>query len=824
MMLALVGFNANAAIYLVGEAPFGQGWDPSKGVEMTDNGDGTFTFTAAVNGTVYFCFADGFDATWDVFNGTYRFGPLGGQNQTVTPGQWMTTQRQGNGSGSYMFQGTGDDYTVTFDLTSMQFKVEGYVAPITYDIYSVASSLNGWDEKSADYEMTLVNGLYTLTMSNVEVPVGNIEYKVVADHDWQVASWPASNATKAIDKHGYYDVTFTFNESTKAVDCQVTLLEEIEDPIIENHTYTVAGNNTTLFGSEWAPTDTNNDMTLVNGLYTWTKENVALTAGSIEFKVVMDHDWNNGVNAWPSENYVANIEANGDYNVVITFNEETKEINFTATPVVVTEDFYTVAGEPAAIFGEEWTPSYAANNMTLVDGLYTWTKDSVKLTEGQKIEFKVVKNANWSTCWPENNYVYTCPEADTYNLVITYNPENNEVTFAANKVGGEEPPVEMVYTAVGPEAVFGSDWDVTDTNNDMVLDAETGLYTWTADSVDLTTEGFGFKVVGNHDWANEWPQGYGNNWIVNIAEAGKYNLVITFDAETGEINCTATKVDGGEEPPVVEITVYTVVGPEAIFGSEWDATDENNDMTLADGVYTWSADSVELSGSFGFKVVGNHDYAVYEYPMGYDNNWIAYVEEPGIYNIEITFDPEAADSARVTCTLTKLEAVEMVYTAVGPAAVFGTEWDETDTNNDMVLDPETGLYTWTKNGVDLTTDGFGFKVVGNHTWANEWPQGYENNWIVNIDEDGKYNIVITFNAATGEINCVTTKVVEPAWELGDVNHSGGVDIEDVTMLINAVLGTPAAGYYPEQANCDGEGSVDIADVTALINRVLSGTW
>jgi hypothetical protein len=378
----------------------------------------------------------------------------------------------------------------------------------------------------------------------------------------------------------------------------------------------------------------------------------------------------------------------------------------------------------------------------------------------------------------------------------------------------------MVYTAVGPEAVFGSDWDATDTNNDMVLDPETGLYTWTADSVELTTAGFGFKVVGNHTWDNEWPQGYGNNWIVNIAENGTYNLVITFNAETGEINCVATLVEGGEP---IEITVYTVVGPEAIFGSDWDATDENNDMTLAEGVYTWNKENVELNGTFGFKVVGNHDYAIYEYPMGFDNNWIAYVEEPGIYNIAITFDPEAADSARIACTLTKVEAIEMVYTVAGPEAIFGSDWDVTDTNNDMVLDEATGLYTWTKNGVDVA-ESFGFKVVGNHTWDNEWPQGYDNNWIVNIDEAGKYDLVITFNAATGEINCVATKVVEPEWEVGDVNHSKSIDIEDVTMLINAVLGNPTSNYFPEQANCNGQGGVDIEDVTALISRVLNGNW
>ena len=450
--------------------------------------------------------------------------------------------------------------------------------------------------------------------------------------------------------------------------------------------------------------------------------------------------------------------------------------------------------------------------------------DSVELTT-EGFGFKVVGNHNWSNEWPQgygNNWIMNIEEDGMYDLVITFNAETGEINCVATKTdSGVEPPVEMVYTAVGPEAIFGSEWDATDENNDMVLDPETGLYTWTADSVELTTAGFGFKVVGNHTWDNEWPQGYGNNWNVQIAENGTYNLVITFNAETGEINCVATLVEGGEP---TEITVYTVVGPEAIFGSDWDATDENNDMTLAEGVYTWNKENVELNGSFGFKVVGNHDYAIYEYPMGFDNNWIAYVNEPGIYNIAITFDPEAADSARIACTLTKVETIEMVYTVAGPEAIFGSDWDVTDTNNDMVLDEATGLYTWTKNGVDVA-ESFGFKVVGNHTWANEWPQGYDNNWIVNIDEAGKYDLVITFNAATGEINCVATKVVEPAWELGDVNHSHGVDIEDVTMLINAVLGNPNADeFYPEQANCNGAGGIDIEDVTALIGRVLNGTW
>ena len=74
--------------------------------------------------------------------------------------------------------------------------------------------------------------------------------------------------------------------------------------------------------------------------------------------------------------------------------------------------------------------------------------------------------------------------------------------------------------------------------------------------------------------------------------------------------------------------------------------------------------------------------------------------------------------------------------------------------------------------------------------------------------------------------CAGGDVPQPTYELGDVDHSGGVDIEDVTILINKVLGNSPATYFPEQANCNGdaEGMVDIEDVTILINRVLTGAW
>ena len=61
---------------------------------------------------------------------------------------------------------------------------------------------------------------------------------------------------------------------------------------------------------------------------------------------------------------------------------------------------------------------------------------------------------------------------------------------------------------------------------------------------------------------------------------------------------------------------------------------------------------------------------------------------------------------------------------------------------------------------------------------------------------------------------------------GDVNGDGEVDINDVTRLIDVVLGKNVE-YNAAAADCNvegGNGSIDINDVTALIARVLTGNW
>ena len=59
---------------------------------------------------------------------------------------------------------------------------------------------------------------------------------------------------------------------------------------------------------------------------------------------------------------------------------------------------------------------------------------------------------------------------------------------------------------------------------------------------------------------------------------------------------------------------------------------------------------------------------------------------------------------------------------------------------------------------------------------------------------------------------------------GDVDGNGKVNINDVTALINYLLGQVSAGVDQDAADCDLDGGVNISDVTKLINFLLLGHW
>ena len=185
--------------------------------------------------------------------------------------------------------------------------------------WTVAGNFVGssWNPEDAANDMTLEDGLYKLVKTDVTLEKGvTYEFKVAKDHAWTVA-YPGSNYTFTVDETAIYTVTITFNAETQEI---TVTTEKTGDAQGVEHAYSVMG---TFGGDSWS---IDNDMTKgEDGLYTVTFEDVA--AGNYEFKVRVDHDWSV---SYPGSNYQVTVDQDGS-KVVVTFNEETKEVNATVT-------------------------------------------------------------------------------------------------------------------------------------------------------------------------------------------------------------------------------------------------------------------------------------------------------------------------------------------------------------------------------------------------------------------------------------------------------------------------------------------------------------
>lgn len=84
-----------------------------------------------------------------------------------------------------------------------------------------------------------------------------------------------------------------------------------------------------------------------------------------------------------------------------------------------------------------------------------------------------------------------------------------------------------------------------------------------------------------------------------------------------------------------------------------------------------------------------------------------------------------------------------------------------------------------------------------------------------------------FTAPRG-IDCSATYYIDDfTWAMGDapivkgdVNADGLIDVDDLNIVINIILGNDEAGNYSGRADLNGDGKVDIADANDLINIVL----
>ena len=322
----------------------------------------------------------------------------------------------------------------------------------------------------------------------------------------------------------YFDNIEMYIDRDFASDEDWNLIEKVmAGPPAPQATWTVAGN---FLANQWNPEDATNDMTLgEDGSYTLVVKDVTLEKGAnYEFKVVKDHAWDE---AYPSENYVFNVDETAIYTVTITFNAETQAINVTTEKTgdvtVIPEATWTVAGN---FLGSSWNPEDASNDMTLEGDLYTLVKTDVTLEKGTSYEFKVVKDHAWTVAYPSNNYTFTVDETGIYTVTVTFNAETQEINVTTVKTG-EAGAVEHAYSVMG---TLNGNWD----NDSDMTKGDDGIYTITFE--DVAAGNYEFKVRVDHDWSVSYP---GSNYQLTVDQDGS-KVVITFNEETKEVNAIVT--------------------------------------------------------------------------------------------------------------------------------------------------------------------------------------------------------------------------------------------------------------------------------------------
>jgi len=199
-----------------------------------------------------------------------------------------------------------------------------------------------------------------------------------------------------------------------------------------------------------------------------------------------------------------------------------------------------------------------------------------------------------------------------------------------------------------------------------------------------------------------------------------------------------------------------------------------------------NAQDEQVSGFVdGYTPYGDYDSGFYIY-----NETSPYDTEGDYPNIRITYTP-GTSSGDVRATGITLNKSELSLTAGATETLVATISPINTTN----------------------------KTV---TWASSNPA------VATVDEDGlvtaKAYGTATITAATTDgsnLSATCTVTVRGVSDLyGDINNDGVVDIADVNILINLMLGKEEPRATTETADVTGDGVVDIADVNAAINAML----
>ena len=346
-----------------------------------------------------------------------------------------------------------------------------------------------------------------------------------------------------------------------------------------------------------------------------------------------------------------------------------------------------------------------------------------------------------------------------------------------------------VWTAAGSSTLFGSNWNETDTSNDLT-DKGDGIWELTKTGCILEQNVKNeLKVLKNHSWAESYPAA---NYVFTVKETGTYSVTIQFNANNFEINVKTTKTGDA----VIGEKTWTVAGFGTILGIEWDPKATENDMIKQEDNVTYILTKTDLTlaiGTYKYKICANHGWAEnYGDEKDSEGNASVFITKDGIYDLTFTFNSKTHE---VSCDATrKADAIiKKIWSVAGSEGLFETAWDEQSTANEMTKQ-KNNIYILEKKGINLNAQTYEYKVCSNHDWTESYgadPSG-RGNAILTITEAGTYDVTFTFNSVTKEVSATAVRT-----DTDGISQIAG-DVKAKSVVFNLQghrVSTPKQGVY-----------------------------
>ncbi len=372
--------------------------------------------------------------------------------------------------------------------------------------------------------------------------------------------------------------------------------------------YTVAGNCTAIFGTEWDASNEANDLVKVKGsVYSKTFEGVELTNDyMVEYKIVVNHSWdesygNNGKNA----DYTV-WEGDGKYDVTFTFNAETKEVacEMTKIPekhIVFPENAIVYDFEAAAAAGEN--PANKNGSAANGQAFYGWENEGK--TDSKRQDYKGYEWAEGSVL-PEECHIWRRSDRINGN-VAGYGglncPSNKEMAIDGLEAGCKVIIVYDAENATDKEII----WAIGDGSSDETLEGPRA--TATINGVEAvtgeTTIASGAEILVN----SVTPAENGTGYIVFQVKKGMIiqqiavipapdPLYVIGDANSWDLTqMTELPFDFATETYKYEINAegdfYFAFSDKQLSGDEanWDNFNNNHRFAIAEGDQTVTLDT-----------------------------------------------------------------------------------------------------------------------------------------------------------------------------------------------------------------------------------------